>query len=386
MSALRKARVNVWLIDIVEPNRVEDVDAVEAYNNDVAAEVLNSMPQSRSDVYVYHRCWAAPPLSRQGRHYWRTMFETSGLPASWVQASHDYDGLWVPSTFNLSTFGDAGIDPDRLWRIPSPNPNWIPPRLPARGQLASETARTAGTTDFLFVGKWEERKGLDILLDAFSAAFTATDNTRLILKTKPFNEVAGDHHVIRRQLSQRVSPKAAPIVLYDHHLKRRELLALYQQSACFIAPSRGEGWGRGTVEALLTGLPVITTNWGGSTEFLPLAGSQARGLNWQLAPCSDRAVREWSYFEGQLWAEPDRNQLVQLLRSAAEHPPTSHSVRESAPLWHPSAPPRSQYGQREQAFSAGGDIANRFRGEVIAQQIITTLASATPPRPDVTAP
>ena len=30
----------------------------------------------------------------------------------------------------------------------------------------------------------------------------------------------------------------------------------------------GEGWGLPTMEAMAMGLPVIVTNWGGSTEFI----------------------------------------------------------------------------------------------------------------------
>ena len=35
-----------------------------------------------------------------------------------------------------------------------------------------------------------------------------------------------------------------------------------------MLPSRGEGWGRPHVEAMAMGLPVIATNWSGTTAYL----------------------------------------------------------------------------------------------------------------------
>ena len=43
---------------------------------------------------------------------------------------------------------------------------------------------------------------------------------------------------------------------------------LYKAADCFVLPTRGEGWGRPHVEAMAMGLPVIATNWSGSTAFL----------------------------------------------------------------------------------------------------------------------
>lgn len=42
----------------------------------------------------------------------------------------------------------------------------------------------------------------------------------------------------------------------------------YASVDAFVLPSRGEGWGRPHVEAMSMGLPIIATNWSGTTEYL----------------------------------------------------------------------------------------------------------------------
>jgi uncharacterized membrane protein YgcG len=53
----------------------------------------------------------------------------------------------------------------------------------------------------------------------------------------------------------------------SEHLSSRELAMFYRGCDAFVLPSHGEGWGLPTHEAMAMGLPVVTTDWGGSTEF-----------------------------------------------------------------------------------------------------------------------
>src|ERR1019366_4544938 len=43
---------------------------------------------------------------------------------------------------------------------------------------------------------------------------------------------------------------------------------LYASADCFVLPTRGEGFGLPAIEAGACGLPVITTNYSGQTDFL----------------------------------------------------------------------------------------------------------------------
>jgi glycosyltransferase involved in cell wall biosynthesis len=58
------------------------------------------------------------------------------------------------------------------------------------------------------------------------------------------------------------------IEILNSHLSSEELLLFYRSCDAFVLPTHAEGWGLPTHEAMAMGLPVVTTNWGGSTEFL----------------------------------------------------------------------------------------------------------------------
>lgn len=46
-----------------------------------------------------------------------------------------------------------------------------------------------------------------------------------------------------------------------------EIRDLYSNADCFVLPTRGEGFGLPILEAMATGLPVITTDFGGAWDF-----------------------------------------------------------------------------------------------------------------------
>lgn len=58
-------------------------------------------------------------------------------------------------------------------------------------------------------------------------------------------------------------------VCYDERrLSRDDLAGLYDGAHAFVFPSYGEGWGLTALEALATGLPVVTIDYSGMRDFL----------------------------------------------------------------------------------------------------------------------
>lgn len=58
------------------------------------------------------------------------------------------------------------------------------------------------------------------------------------------------------------------IEILNSHLSSEEMVMFYQSCDAFVLPTHAEGWGLPTHEAMAMGLPVVTTNWGGTTEFV----------------------------------------------------------------------------------------------------------------------
>lgn len=128
-----------------------------------------------------------------------------------------------------------------------------------------------GPTRFLCVGKWELRKGHDVLLEAFAKAFRPSDDVELTLLCH--NPCFPTAEALKRYNSQweamaARSPMAEKIVVYRSRLaSQKDVAALMATSDCGVFPSHSEGWGLESAEMLAMGKQVILTNYAGHTEY-----------------------------------------------------------------------------------------------------------------------
>lgn len=117
---------------------------------------------------------------------------------------------------------------------------------------------------FLHVSSCFPRKGADALLAAYGAAFDIDDDVSLVIKT-----FDNPHNDLREKLAglQARNPRFPHVVVLFADLSEPELKALYEQCDVMVGPSYAEGYGLPFAEAMLSGIPVITTAWGGQLDF-----------------------------------------------------------------------------------------------------------------------
>lgn len=173
---------------------------------------------------------------------------------------------------------------------------------------------------FLHVSSCFPRKGVDVLLAAYGRAFTAKDNVTLIIKCfpNPHNTVEQDIAALRAE-----NPSLPRIVLINQDLPEARLKELYRQCHALVAPSRGEGFGLPMAEAMLLGLPVITTGHGGQTDFC--TPRNAWLIDWDFALARTHLNRF-----GSVWAEPRVDHLAALLREVFQAGPEHLAPRLEA--------------------------------------------------------
>ncbi len=163
--------------------------------------------------------------------------------------------------------------------------------------------------------RWHLRKGWDVLIDAFSREFAGDPHVRLIVKARPFDPA--DPEAPQRQLDRHLRRQGIiwprNLVLQTDELKQQELVGLYKGADAFVLPSRGEGWGRPFIEAMLAGLPVIGPRWGGNLDFMN--DDNAILLDGSIVPVSEEAAAEWPYFAGHRWFESSRRDLQAKMRA-----------------------------------------------------------------------
>jgi glycosyltransferase involved in cell wall biosynthesis len=186
--------------------------------------------------------------------------------------------------------------------------------------LASLRMPSAGNRRILHVSSCFPRKGVDVLLDAFTRSFTKADNVTLTIKTfdNPHNTVSQDLARLRNS-----RPDAAEVDILKQHLSPRELAALVASSDLMVAPSRGEGFGLPLAEAMLLDVPVVTTAFSGQTDFC--TAETAWLVDYTLAPSKAHVSAD-----GSLWAEPDAKSLVAQIKHALVSKETSRTKLSKA--------------------------------------------------------
>ena len=132
-------------------------------------------------------------------------------------------------------------------------------------------------TIFLNVGKWEIRKGHDVLVKIFNEAFTEEDDVELwmlnhnIFYTDKENKEWEDMYL--------KSPLGHKIKIIPRKSTIREVSDLMRAADCGIFPSRGEGWNLEALEMLSCGRHLIVTDYSGHTEFCTAKNSRLIPIN-----------------------------------------------------------------------------------------------------------
>ena len=105
----------------------------------------------------------------------------------------------------------------------------------------------------LTVGRLQPRKNLEAALDAFTRLSGAGAEHQLV--------VAGARGWHDDELLERVrTSPAADRIRVTGRISDDELIALYRGAACFVFPSRFEGFGFPPLEAMACGAPVVSSN------------------------------------------------------------------------------------------------------------------------------
>lgn len=329
-SGLDSSR-DLHLIDIAVSESEGFVANLPEEYREFLQQRLRSKAQTRGSICLSHGpANKFAPQMGAAVNIGRTMFETDRLPADWVIHCNRMDEIWVPSAFNLESFRRSGVEVDKLIVIPGA----VDERLFDPDKHAPMELPHAAGFNFLAVFEWIWRKGWDVLLTAYLREFDADDDVCLFLRTYPhMNPDANSEPAIRNKLHDFVNSlglgdkKLPRIEVLSRSLPMRELPRLYRAADCLLAPSRGEGWGRPAHEAMMMGVPVVATGWGGSMEFLN--ADIAYLLDYTLEEVRQVEGTFWNY-RGSQWANPSPTHLQTLMRQASENPEANRQKGQRA--------------------------------------------------------
>jgi len=247
-------------------------------------------------------------------------WETSRIPWLMGRSMRKLDHVWVPSSWQRQVFIENGFSAGKIQVVPEGfDPAVFYPR---------QTQRTIDSPfRFLMVGKWEERKALDVLIEGFAREFSSTENVELVLHAhNPFRYWHDPTREVRRLLNK--------LGLPDRRIRCVGKLPLagvadaYRQADAFVLPTRSEGWGLPILEAMGSGLPCIVTGHSGLMDFAHDGNARL------IRPESFVPVRDARFFNPLLnwgtWAQPDATHLRQLMRQLVNDPAGARALGQTA--------------------------------------------------------
>jgi glycosyltransferase involved in cell wall biosynthesis len=253
------------------------------------------------------RTWPPRHPGRPWRVVARAMSE-GDLSANNARCLAGVDEVWVPTQWHVDRFVAAGVRRDALHVLPETvDTDFFSPEVPE--VLAARAAR-GGDAPFTFVSvfKWEQRKGWDLLLDAYWQEFAreAREGGRagVVLRVKTYlpgwepgprdlNQHIAQHARARHGAARESLP---PVELHLEDAPRAQIRSFYASADAFVLPTRGEGWGLPICEAMAMGVPPIATNFSGPSAFLTPTNSHplpvARALPGGFAEPSIGSIRK----------------------------------------------------------------------------------------------
>lgn len=151
---------------------------------------------------------------------------------------------------------------------------------------------------FLNIGKWEIRKGHDIIIEAFCKAFDKSDNVELwMMNHNPF---LSDAQTTEWQNLYKNSKLGDKVKFIDRVKTNQEVADIMRKADCGVFPARAEGWNLELLEMMSCGKPVIATNYSAHTEFCSEANCNL------IEPAGLEEAWDGIWFKGQgEWAALD---------------------------------------------------------------------------------
>lgn len=266
---------------LFEKSKVKEVCAFDIASRNLYPPRVNDF--SNSVNFIHHYAW-----------------EETGFPNEWAFA------------FNFYLHGMTCLS-DHVCKIMIDNGVMIPLDVSGCGvdhweniTASSDYEININSFVFLHVSSCFPRKGADILIQSYLSEFSSNDDVSLVIKTFP-----NPHNNVRQIVNDLCKSKLNPphILIIEKDLSNEDLKALYEKCDVLVAPSLAEGFGLPLAEAMLSGLPVITTAWSGQLDFCSEENS------WLVDYDFERAHSHFGLFLS-AWAKPKSVELAKAMYEA----------------------------------------------------------------------
>jgi len=257
------------------------------------------------------------------------VFEGDQIPACWLEEclNPDIHMIFVPSEHTKQAIWDAYFNEDypfmdreilkgedeKFWNKVHVIPHGIDPELfkPAN-RIKVDNLNNESVVPFTFLcnkgfRNLEDRGGIQYAIQAYLEEFKK-ENVQLILKLNP--AYPADVPKLLNELGY--TDKSPKIQVTANLVDYKNMPGLYQQADVFLSPTRAEAFNIPCLEAMGCGLPVITSNFGGQTDYC--TDKTGKLISGDLKP-----VQHEILYEETQWLTPSIKELREAMRDAYEN-------------------------------------------------------------------
>ena len=246
----------------------------------------------------------------KGRRIGFPIFELDEFSELEKHHLNSLDSLFVCSQWAKNVaINNLTISPENIHVIPLGVDSEI--FTPKNNQESSKTI-------FFNCGKWEIRKGHDIIPEIFSKAFNEDDNVELWMMCqnpflKPEEEMAWRNLYLKTKLGSKIR-------FIDRVNTQKEVYNIMCQTDCGLFPARAEGWNLELLEMMACGKHTIATNCAAHTEFCNNTNCRLIDID------SYETAYDGQWFHGThgRWAKLGKDQIDQ----AVEHCRVIHTLKQ----------------------------------------------------------
>lgn len=186
-------------------------------------------------------------------HIGYTPWESTQLMPGWLEHMNLADETWTTSEIIKRWYTAAGVKNVKVYPH-GIDPEWTPKKRNVFSKIK-----------FLHMGEPAPRKGGQMAVDAFRAAFGDRDDVQLVVKAHRLNNA-------RRMQGDRIIGSIEDynnVKLVTQELPQDHLISFVKEHHAMVYPSWGEGFGLIPFQAIATGMPTIcTAKWAQYADYL----------------------------------------------------------------------------------------------------------------------
>lgn len=226
-----------------------------SYNGENLQVDINN-PKCKTQLY-----FGSPPGYFSPHQYkiQMTQWESTLVPPSWVGHANDYNEWWTANQFGAQAFINSGVPAEKIHVYE----HGVDHNLWTRHKRGQN-----GTIRFLHVDSSSPRKRGDMVLKAFREAFGDNLDYELTLKHSHYPESGADWN-LEDTLENGGEWEYVNVRHIKENIALEHLVKLFKYHDVLLYPSEGEGFGLIPLQALATGMPVISTGiWCSYEKFL----------------------------------------------------------------------------------------------------------------------